>query len=148
MYLIIARHGEYGHDNNLNAFGSEQILRMSKKIADLKQDLTAIILCSSAPRAEQSAKIIADNLGIQSVTHPILWSDNSHRMNCEEVYKLVKEASEKAEVVILVTHLEYSDTFPMHFASVEGWNKSAGFGETEKGQAWVLDCENQTKKLL
>lgn len=147
-YLVIARHGHYGQDDNLSNLGSEQMLRMSQKIANLKQDLSATILCSSAPRAEQSAKIISDNLGIPSATHPILWSDNKHRMSCEDVYKLVTVAAEKVDVVILVTHLEYSDNFPLHFASVEGWNKSVGFGETEKGEAWVLDCENQTKKLL
>lgn len=145
-YLIIARHGNYA-GRDLDSYGEEQMRILAGKIKMLVGNASIALVSSTAPRAIQSATIISEILSVPVESHEILWSDNSHRKDDEKAYEIIV-AKKDHDVVIMVTHLEYSDDFPTFFSSVEGWNRSVGYGETEKGQAWVLDCENQTKKLL
>lgn len=148
-YLIILRHGEYNAQTlNLNQNGKKQIVEILKKIEALIDGYSTIMLTSSAPYAEHTARIISGSLEVPSYSHTILWSDEDHPADCNKVYELQKSFQQKPLVVILVTHLEFTDEYPKYFASVEGWNKDPGYGGLEEGQAWVLDCVLQKKYLL
>ncbi len=83
-----------------------------------------LILTSTAPRAQQSAEVLARILNAPSEEHPVLWSDSQHRENFGAVLALIQERQESKETLVLVTHLEYGERFPRFF------------GEKELGVAW------------
>jgi phosphohistidine phosphatase SixA len=100
------------------------------------------IVSSAAPRASQSAEVLSTVLGVPFETHDILWSDNRHSEDEEAAYNIIK-SKETDDIVVAVTHLEYSRDLPSYFAKRNNWGVRVAYEETEKGHAWVLDCTNQ-----
>ena len=87
--------------------------------------------------------IISEALGENYEKCEILWSESKHPMNCPGLLALVKSRQGEAEVMILVTHLEYGRSFPDYFA-VQYLNTAFGKKPIEKGEALLIDCEEKT----
>ncbi len=145
--LILVRHGKYGSDDKLNASGRKQMDNLSETLKSIINGESVIILTSTAPRASESAEIISKSLNVPFEEHEILWSDNGHPEDIPKVLELVKFHKEKSDILILVTHLEYMDRFPTHFASKE-LGVAINFQRSEKGCAFVIDCAEKTMSKI
>lgn len=145
--LIIVRHGYYEDGTgNLTTYGQQQIKALANMLKDRLNGDKAKIVSSSAPRAEQSAKILSESLGIGFKAHNFLWSGSdsceSPSPNLNRALELIKGL--RTKVVIVVTHFEYSAELPRHFGSVELDTQNFPRRQTEKGEAWVIDCKAKT----
>ncbi len=140
--LIVVRHGAYDVATmNLHDIGRRQMLDISPKIHDAIGNDTAIILSSTAPRAEQSAQVLADQLNTDIELHEVLWSESGRPTKPDTVLELIKSHDEK-DVVILLTHLEYTDIFPAYYARrVLNTNPECQL-PLSKGEMLILDCDD------
>lgn len=146
--LIIARHGSYDTRNlRLNELGRKQILALSEKLENHVNGEPVIILSSTADRAIESAEILSEELGIEMESHDILWSDLYRDEDYEGTYSLIKEKGDGVGVMIIVTHLEYTQALPRFFSRKEfgedGDNSLYGRNFLDKGQACVIDCKKR-----
>jgi hypothetical protein len=149
-YLILVRHGSYDkYDGRISSFGKECISNLTrnklKGVVDSNEK--TIIISSTAPRALDSAEIISDVLNIEFEENTILWSDAEHRKNFDNVLEMVRSYKEETDVLILVTHLEYVESFPCFFGRFE-LGVELDSDEIGKGEAWAIDCKNKTLTLL
>lgn len=143
--LVLARHGDYGDDYCLNELGKKQMRLLAEELKKHTNCDKVVILSSTADRARQSAEVLSEVLGVEHQLHELLWSDCNHREDYKKALELIRAHKEGAEIIIIVTHLEYVEGFPNHFGQheLEG-TRLSGYG-IKKGQAWVIDC--QTKKM-
>ncbi|MFC1615102.1 hypothetical protein ACFL22_00925 [Patescibacteria group bacterium] len=139
--LIVVRHGAYDTGTmNLNGEGHQQISDLVPKICDTIADGTAIILSSTAPRAEQSASILSDELVLAVELHEVLWSENSRPIKPNTVLEIIRSSS-IYDVVILVTHLEYTEMLTAYYARQALNIPEIIQHSIEKGEMLILDCE-------
>lgn len=113
--IAIVRHGETRADGLLSDRGTDQVYDLAARLGQLitRPKETALILSSTAPRAEASAAILSRILGAPLELHELLWSQGSRRPpNTEAVYKLVRSAWGTSELVIVVTHMELVNLLP------------------------------------
>ena len=146
--IIIARHGDYDDFGKmrLNAPGKYQMRELAKKLQPFLGDSNVIILASTALRASMSGEVMADELDCPIEFHKVLVSGGGTPCNNEKVLKLI-QSYESFDIVVLVTHLEYSGSLPPfigeHLLGVE-LNPFA----TNKGEAWVIDIKEKTQERV
>ena len=146
-HLVIVRHGDYGPDRRISHSGRAQMLALAQHLKQLVNSGSVVILSSTAPRAADSAAILGEALRVEVELHDILWSDNSHPEDISGAFELVRSCSSRADVVVLVTHLEYTRDLSRHFAEKE-WGVSLPLSEIKKGQARVLDCVERASRII
>lgn len=138
--LIVVRHGDCDRrDDQLNDLGRDQISRLAGKLKPIIDGGTVLILSSTAARARESAEILAKSFGVTFEEHQILLSGGGRREDLLGALALVRARMDLADVLILVTHMEYADRFPEYFAK-EVLGVSISFPEVERGEAVVIDC--------
>lgn len=149
--MIVVRHGHYDHRERLSEVGQGQIATLAERLAvhvDGGNSLT--LLSSTAPRAMDSAEILAKKFGVSYERLDVLWTGNdAMRIGEEEDFKelmgIINGRHSKARVVIIVTHYEYVEDFPAFFgktilnARLHGW-------VIDYGEAFVIDCG--TKEMV
>jgi phosphohistidine phosphatase SixA len=144
--ILIVRHGYYSV-SDLTSTGREQMKDLGMAIKSLMNGDSIEVKSSTAPRAKQSAKILAEILGVSFTEHEFLWSGPDSPRGCrvdlDKALKIIQGS--RADVVILVTHLEYSEYLPTHLGK-KICGKDHGFPseETGKGEAWFIDCQAGT----
>lgn len=143
-HLIVVRHGQYGYDERLNERGRTQICALAEKLKPFMDGSTVCILTSTADRARESAEILGSSFGIGFEEHEILWSEECHPEDLPGTLELVRSRKDKADVLILVTHLEYAEDFPTYFALEELGTSMGPSRSVEKGEACLLDCSKKT----
>ncbi len=151
--IILVRHGYYNRgDGSLDKIGQLQIRAIGESIkSKLNEGESVQIMSSTARRAEQSAEILTEILGVNFERQPRLWTGSDKPRNittsCEMVGDLIMDS--KADILILVLHLEYSDWLPRFIQDhiISGGSKFPS-KETEKGQAWLIDCKAKTCTLM
>lgn len=142
--LIIVRHGEYGGNDRLSEYGKEQITQLGEKLKATVNGGRVVILSSVAARAVDSAEILGKTFGVEFEQHDVLWSENRHRENLPKALELVRSKKDDADILVLVTHLEYVERFPSYFGEEELGNPSFPHREISKGTAWDIDCNQKT----
>ena len=141
--IIIIRHGKHGPDDHLSKQGIDEIKYLAYDLKEVIAGASALIFTSPAVRAEESADIISEILNVNYEKHEILLSGKMHATDRLGLLKLINERQEEAEVIVLVTHLEYAESFPGYF----GRNFLKTYlptGKLKKGEALVIDCEKMT----
>lgn len=140
--LIVCRHGAYDDvTDHLNADGRWQFEALANCLKPVIGDRTVCILSSTADRALESAEILQNAFGLNAIErHELLWSESGRRPRYDETKILVSRKFLTSDVVILVTHLEYTRGFSDHFIT-ETVRKSLGSFELEKGQARVTSAD-------
>lgn len=151
--VFILRHGNYNSlDSRLNGSGKEQIESIATRIKPLVQNRRTIILSSPAPRAKDSAIILCKIIDLDETTdliiNKILWSDNNHREDFKAAEELIMSYKDNYDVIIVVTHLEYTDRFPYYYGSHQLGIKFDQFLEIEKGQGVNIDCNKKTQSYI
>ena len=146
--LVIVRHGDYGFDDSLSTKGKAQMKRLAENLRPELDGRKTIILFSTAPRGEQSARILGAELEITACEpHEVLWSDreNARSPHPAKTLALIRSKKEQYGIVILVTHYEYAEEFPMYFSQFEFDGLLFPCVEIKKGEAWVIDCGSRTR---
>lgn len=151
--LILVRHGLYSSwgENawGLTEQGKAQIERMGRALKGLLAGATVGLLSSTAKRASQSAALLGSHLNTTPEEHGVLGSDGDYGVDMEQTLALI-QGQNGADVLVVVTHLEYVEKFPQHFAEKGlGINpRLFPYREIPKGTAWVIDCEQKTCTYL
>jgi len=142
--IIIARHGDYDDfgDMRLNARGQYQMSELAKQLQPILGDSNVIILASTAKRASMSGDVMADELDCPIEFHEELVSGGGIPCKNEEVLKII-QSYDQFDIVILVTHMEYSGGLPPFIGEQLCGVEFNPFA-TNKGEAWVIDLEAKT----
>lgn len=143
--LILVRHGEYS-GNDLNTYGKRQMEEIAKEIAEaLPQGGTFTILASRAPRAAQSADVIAEilNAPFNRNDHASekFWSDNGHRQDNNKFMEELEAKKGEADHVIVVSHLEYVRDLPR--VITKDFPTPADRYERQKGSGIIIKFEEK-----
>lgn len=146
--LIVARHGDCDDFGNmrLNAPGKYQMRELAKKLQPILGDSNVIILASTANRASMSGDVMADELDCPIEFHEVLCSGGGIPCKNEEVLKLI-QSYDNFDIVVLVTHLEYSGSLPPFIGKSLCGVEFDPFA-TNRGEAWVIDIKEKTKERI
>ena len=143
--LIIVRHGNCNEDGYLDDNGRRQMDYISRRLkSKFTDNPRVVILTSTADRAKESAEILGKIFEVEIEPHEVLWSDRERRTDLSNLLYLVRSKKDIADVIILVTHLEYTEEFPYHFGKNELGVGHFPFRELGNGQFWDIDCEQKT----
>ena len=155
--LIIARHGIYNsRTGQLYDIGQDQIKALGREIKEKFLNGGGIvprILSSTAPRAIESAEIVGSIVGVSEIEfHDTLWTgpDSPRGDEVDTLGGVLLIKKKDAPVIILVSHLEFSEDLPDAFGQVVLQEPRSTFrrGRLEKGQAWVIDCQQKSMQRL
>ena len=122
--IFLVRHAIYNQDfdgdnPDLSNYGREQALRLAFILKEnLGADVSKTVIWSSpAKRAQQTAEIIQQKLGLSEVVlHEKLWSAKGHPQDFPWLKEeLIREELKgvKKENLIIISHLEYVNDFPV-----------------------------------
>jgi len=141
--FIAVRHGSYDDDNNLSQRGKEQMMRVAQQVKEINvDDLPVVIICSTAPRAEQGGQIIAKELNVpgeRTFFNECLWYDNHHYVDRREVKKLVDDNLREDAILLWISHLDLVPVIASHAAEVFGYDKR--FDDSSYGSGWFITSE-------
>lgn len=146
--LIVARHGDYNSSaGDLSGYGRQQIGELGKALEGVVSG-TVLVLHSTAPRASESAEILALAFNAPRVGHEVLWSGSDGGFeDLAAALSLVEEHAKQFDTIIMVTHFEYVESFPAYWCEhVLGVKLQSH--EIEKGEAWVIDCRGKRMMRL
>jgi phosphohistidine phosphatase SixA len=146
-YLVIIRHGDYVEEGRLSGNGRRQIEAIAEVLRPLAAGGRAQVISSTAIRAEESAEIIGAILALPVETNEILWSEEDHPEDFAALLELIRNRQDKADCLILVTHLEYTLSFPSYFAKRE-WRVEVPALGIQKGEGVVLCLADKTYKII
>jgi len=155
-HLFIARHGNYGGDNLISSGGIAQIEALGKQIKEILNGGSASIVSSTAPRALGSSYVLSNILTGQDrfFQEPYLWSGADspkdtyyHDLNNDKLLDIVNKYRNKADGLIIMSHLEVGERFPEYFFRKE-FQKSVKIKEIDKGEAVYINLEKQEYKML
>ncbi len=141
--LIIVRHGDYDENLRLTDYGRSQMLELAEALKPYVVG-TKRLLSSNTDRARESAEVLAKAIDTPMELHEVLWSQKTHPENLPAALELIR-ANKDVDVLLLMTHLEYTGKIPRHFFREElgtdlPWNV---FVNIEKGEAGIIDCEEK-----
>jgi len=150
-HLFVIRHGHYA-GRDLSDRGREQI-------SHIAEDMKAIIgemhnghylLSSTAPRAEQTAEIIAQAFGLEAFDKDErLWTGGGY-ISPEEVEAIdgmIAPHKDKHDIVTISTHYEVVGSYPSHIAKTL-FGRDEYIRRPEKGEGVHLDLEAKTYQML
>lgn len=122
-------------------------MELSDLLAQEVGEDSCLIISSTAPRAKQSAAVIAEKLCQSFEQTDDLWTCERFSYRPTKIMDLVQQKESSADCLILVSHLELVKDFPNHFAN--SYLKTRLFGrEIPKGTAFVIDCHNRNMRLV
>ncbi|MFA6022473.1 MAG: hypothetical protein WC781_00110 [Candidatus Pacearchaeota archaeon] len=157
-HLVFARHGNYDYDGDeyhINGNGREEMRNLARLILNLAKP-GFYILSSPEEVAIESAKVLASTIGLRYIEEsPELWSGNlapgsaNFLGNPERAHKLVDKLRDKANTLILVSHLELAEQYPRYFLENEMKLENInGVLEPKKGEAVYFDLENKKYQII
>jgi len=144
-HLFIARHALHfeTHHKGISPEGIKQMQSFARFVRSIIGENNNIkILASNELRSSHSAQVIADILGISHQCikcDDILYSSDMAKPRPDEALDLINQVA--VEVVIVVTHLEYTRDLPSHFGTHVLNTTTFPVCKLEKGEAWAINCE-------
>ena len=151
-HLFVIRHGEYGVDYNLDDIGRQQIEslveQMKKIVGEIKNGF--YLLSSTAPRAEQTAEIIAQAFGLEGFAKDKrLFTEGGYIPNSllEEIDGMISPHRETTGVIALSTHYEVVKKYPMHFLKKE-FGREERIRGLDTGEGVHFDLEARTYQII
>jgi phosphohistidine phosphatase SixA len=147
--LILIRHGEYDFNTGvLTPCGVKQVQDTAKSLKSLlglgKQ--TLFVVSSTAMRALDSAVILIEWWGLDNTKlgESYQLSTFSHPENLHCLYDFVDflEDNKAMDILVFVTHLEYTSNFPAFFFKKRFGRRIVNRIPVKKGGGVIIDCEN------
>ena len=141
--LILVRHGAY-REEDLTEIGRDQIKRLAEVLRSIVKESSVLIMSSPKIRAEQTAQIIADALNVSFESNEAF--DEFGSMDwLEEAVEMIDSKKDEAESIIITTHSVQVAEIPSTFSNAVWATKIHPRNLClEYGQAWVLNCEDNT----
>ncbi len=155
-HLFVVRHGDYGGDDRINDYGRQQMETLGKAMKQILNGSSAYLFSSTAPRALDSSQILAVQLALSPEFEqiPYLWSGSDaprdsyyYNRDLGRLMKIVTERKDKADGLVMVTHLEIAEDFPSYFLEKE-FEQNTRIGEILTGRAVHLNLEDRTYQIL
>lgn len=155
-HFFIARHGAYYLNGRLNKLGERQIKALGQAIRQIIDGCAVHIISSTAPRALDSSAVLARELGLTGEVEEFscLWfaADSEHYLpvrdiDADQIYGIVNERRDRADVLILMAHEELRDAFAEHFCRKE-FGRVFPFATIDKGQADHFDVPGEAYQLI
>lgn len=151
MIGIFVRHGGYDKDGNLNENGKASMEKIALRVKEVNtNDLPILLLCSTAPRAEQGGKIIMRMLEIpedQAIFHRCFWNDNKNpgdfAIAKEMVNLSVMQALKEEMVLLSISHLDMVTSLA-EFVHKKLGGDGRNIYDLGYGSGWMIDQERQT----
>ncbi len=147
--LIVVRHGDYdegaGATAPLNERGRLQMADLAGKLAKFLAGRSHKILYSPVRRVVESADILHDTIGGVCEENEIFRSSGAIDPRTQQAMQIID--SQDVDVVIVVTHHEYSAALPWEYGGRFGKRYGAGcFPDfaSGKGEARVIDMNMKT----
>lgn len=149
--LVVVRHGEYYlSDGRLSELGRQQMADLAAKLKPLIADGAVCMLVSTEPRAQDSADVLARELGgVQArASHQVLcsWGGYIPDDDVAVTLELVRKKFD-VEALILVTHFEYVRDFPTVYGKAE-LGAVIEPRELHKGRCRVVFCDEKRAEVL
>ena len=153
--LFSARHGSYDGNYRISDEGREQILKLVDAIQEITGEQGVYLLSSIAPRAIDSANIIAEGFGIEINIDPYLWSANDAPLG-EESYMwnpdrrrlldVVQSREDEADNLIVVSHYGVAEDLVSGY--MERGLVAGDLRELEYGEAINLNLADGTQRII
>lgn len=125
MKIVFVRYGQY-KDGHLDEIGKHQMVFVSEKIKNLLAGQNFCVVCADIPRAVESAKVIANNLGAKDVqSFKEFYSAKEDGIEVDVARAKNIFDSLKYDFVVAVISREYIEVFA---------NKNL-----ERGEFYILD---------
>jgi len=150
-HLFVIRHGDYNWEG-LSNLGINQIERITEEMKTIVGEIYNghYLLSSTAPRAEQSAQIIAKAFGLEAFDKDKrLWThggDDLYQKD-EAIDGMIAPHKDKNDIVTIVTHYEVVGSYPHHIAKTL-FGRDEWIRESKKGEGVHFDLEEKTYQLL
>ena len=135
--LVLVRHGDYGPDGHLSDAGRQQIAGLAEILADKINGSSVLVLSSSAPRALDSAMIIAEKFGTTIESHDFLYDE----WDSQKLVQLISTHTNQAETVVVVAHIEV-ERFPEWFGETQLKVRLPKIA-VQKGAGLLIDCKTK-----
>ena len=151
-HLFVIRHGDHNWEDLSNR-GRDQIEKIAEEIKAIVGEIHNghYLLSSTAPRAEQSAQIIAKAFGLEVFDKDErLWTsrgDDLYQKELEAIDGMIAPHKDKYDIVTIVTHYEVVGSYPLHVVKTL-FGKDESIRRPEKGEGVHLDIEARTYQLL
>ncbi len=154
-HLFIIRHASYGPGPRINPQGVHQLKILGKEIQEIVKNDSVLILASTAPRALDSANTLAPFFK-NKIIEPIeyLWSgpDSPNNMlpnhpHPKNLWNIIEERKNKADALLMVSHMEVCDLFPSYFFEKEFARKES-IESLPRGKAVWFDLQKQAFAYL
>ena len=151
--LVVIRHAACGNDGRISEDGRQQMHRLFDHLHRFVNAGTVLVLTSSASRATDSAAVLVRefecvDLAVEIEKHDLLWSDVHHREDIPGALALLARSRDRADTIVVVTHLEYAGELPERFTLQESWPEPIPLLGVDRGQAVLLDCVNRRCRYL
>ncbi len=146
--FVVARHGSYDSDLNLNTKGEVQIKQLAKVLKQVMNDGSILLLSSSTTRAVQSSQILSSELGVPFESLGELRSIARNPEGVGRALELILSKSKGFDYVIIMTHCEYAELLPSAFAKKELRRSDFYFYAPAKGEAWCINCKEKIYKCI
>ena len=145
--LVVVRHGQY--DYGLTKIGRGQIQNLAEQLSRLVAGKRIAIVSSSELRARETAQIIREMLGVDSIEEDsILYSSCLSTVDLDELVLLVDKKTESHEVLVLSAHLEVVEFLPQEYCKRKGLPIPILRRPPQKGSARVINVLTGAQELL
>ena len=141
-HLVVVRHGN-NSGGHLSEIGREQIDREVRRLKAICGGRVVRVLSSPVPWANESAERIANAFGVVLEEVEVLSSSSFTKRGWKPALDLVQFHQNQVDLLILVTHLNYTETIVAQFGREVLGVKLSLRGYLENGGAWVVDCERK-----
>jgi len=151
-HLFVIRPGSYDYDN-LTDRGKEQIETIAEEMkAIVGENFNGHYLISStAPRAEQTAEIIAKAFGLETFNRDKrLWTSGGNDLRPEAlkaIDEMIEPHKDGHDIVTISSHCEVTYSYPRHILS-NVLKKGGRIREPRKGEGVHFDLEAKTYQMI
>ncbi|MCM2339390.1 MAG: histidine phosphatase family protein [Burkholderiales bacterium] len=138
--LVLIRHGDYV-DISLTNEGREQLKELGEKLKNKFSQFSFIILYSPTERTKESKEILERYLNCDTEEVEALRSSGGelNSKQVEEILKMIENKSDR-DIVILVTHFEFTTDFPNIYGETKGFD--IGYKRIGYGCMRIINIEN------
>ena len=155
-YLVVMRHGKYNRSSgNLTYFGIEQMKIIAMEIKAIVGEIYHghYLLSSTALRAEQSAKIIADSFALETfdreeeIYSPVKCY-SSKLDYFESIDKLIAPHIEENDLVTIVSHHYVVNNYSKHVLNTLFREHDENINNSEVGEGIIFNIKAKTYQML
>lgn len=144
--FIIARNADHliGEDGSISSAGIRQMLCLGNEIKARVRSDSILILTSAIRYAQESAWALSEIIPVSVKVDPIFSQHGYFEEDIDEAWETILNHAPMAETVIVMTHIEFTQTLPeVYFREMYGVKRK--FGWLETGCAYCLEGQRPVR---